>query len=40
MFLAHEKAGDSRPAEKKDILDLYLVLEKNGWKKHLPSGRK
>lgn len=40
MPLANEKAGESRAAEMKDILDLYLVLEKNGWKKHLPSGRK
>lgn len=40
MSLAHEKAGESRPAEMKDILDLYLVLGKNGWEKHVPLGRK
>lgn len=36
----HEKAGESTPAEMKGILDLHLVLEKNGWKKHLRLCRK
>ena len=36
---ACEKAGESKLADMKDILDLHLVLEKNEWKKLSQLGQ-